>query len=684
MAEIYPDVKTRTSVSVQGGTFQIVTVSSYSAFGSGGAVPDISAAELLHEPAQIDGVSGKEGELILSMGDYSDAWLDGEGRLVVNPDPRKDTGIRYSIDAPEGNLMYKAAATVYSVDYSNAYNKVAQIVNPDNILHQIGDVMYINVNALIRGRLTMNSVLDSWSGDGEVQGEFRVNVDSIFYTDWLPLTADNLASSSYDSNSVLRIQVRFTRVSGEGDLSFNSLTIGGIWFADLLDAPTLISSLFSSVLDSPLLKKIDDNLFKKLYFRGVVPQYITRAENVSYDEDRDYVSLFSTVSYFFSLLIAFFKRFENFRNDEELLREHVRGWGIRFDEGNITLEQLQYLAENYYSQIQQRGTAMIAVREGDILPNGKVAEIDGELLRLLQSAVYNELLIGTIADYKMGWCMRNSSPMYRGTCREVTLNKTRENTEDFQFINNYPIATSGSVTVDIVSSLSKKVLRVSATGSGIGGIGRIVNSQFDISNYLITADPEISYEITIAFRMISGTRSDVNIYFGVEGFNDNGEKLNDSFVNLNGEVADGLFFQQSYDIWKTDMWYYARGIIHSYSTTLFAGEKTNLGVGSDLAFNNPFVRYISPRILVNAYSAAVVEFWDYKVRPLVRGKSIMPYRNGNPANSHSLCFIQARDFMYTYARNNNKSLSQEEITDIIEKYLYPYGKTNMFVFAGGK
>ena len=280
--------------------------------------------------------------------------------------------------------------------------------------------------------------------------------------------------------------------------------------------------------------------------------------------------------------------------------------------------------------------------------------------------------------------MRNSSPMYRGTCREVTLNKTRENTEDFQSASNYPIATSGNVSVAVASVDSKSVLRVTATGSGIGGIGRIVNSQFDISDYFITADPEISYEITIAFRMSSGTRSAVNIYFGVEGFNDNGEKLNDSFVNLNGEVADGAFFQQSFAIWKTGVWYYARGIIHAYSTTLFAGEKTNLGVGSDLAFNNPFVRYISPRILVNASSAAVVEFWDYKFRPLVRGKSIMPYRNGNPANSHSLDFVQARDFMYTYARNNNNSLSQEEITDIIEKYLYPYGKTDMFVFAGGK
>lgn len=668
MAEIYPGVITQTFAYESGETFTIITVSSYEAFGNTGTIPDITKATLLAGRYQIDGVDGKEGELIMSMGDGSDAWINQDGELVVAPDESKDDAQRYSIESPSGNLLYNQGNTP---------------TESDNVLVNEGDVMYINVNALIRGRIRMTSFEDEWY-DSDVKREFRVSIGPMFYTEWQEMTDENLATSFYDSDSILHIQIRYTRISSGDPISFERLAIYGDWEESAFDAPTLMSSLFASLLKDPKFKKIDDNLFKKLYFRGVVPQYITRAENVSYDEDRDYVALFSTVSYFFSLMIAFFKRFENFRNDEELLREHVRGWGIRFDEGNITLKQLQYLAENYYSQIQQRGTAMIMVREGDTLPNGKVAEIDGELLRLLHSAVYNELLIGTIADYKMGWCMRNSSPMYRGTCREVTLNKTREDTEDFHSASNYPIATSGNVSVAVASVDSKSVLRVTATGSGIGGIGRIVNSQFDISDYFITADPEISYEITIAFRMTSGTRSAVNIYFGVEGFNDNGEKLNDSFVNLNGEVADGLFFQQSYAIWKTGTWYYARGIIHAYSTTLFAGEKTNLGVGSDLAFNNPFVRYISPRILVNASGAAVVEFWDYKVRPLVRGKSIMPYRNGNPANSHSLGFIQARDFMYTYARNNNNSLSQEEITDIIEKYLYPYGKTNMFVFAGGK
>lgn len=669
MSEITPNVRTRTVVSVGGGTFRIDTVSTHAAFGSEGTVPDISAGQLLHEPAQIDGVSGKEGELILSMEDGSDAWLDGDGNLVVAPDPTRDDADRYSVDKPSGDLLYTQGSETTLVD---------------NVLAEVGDVMYIAVNALVRGKLTMNSFSDAFTGDGTVKREFRVNIEPMFYTDWMELTDENLALASYESNAVLRIQIRYIRLTGTGDLAFSSLTITGVWEAGRFEAPTLMASLFASLLESPVLKKFDDNIFKKLYFRGIVPKYITRAENVSFDEDRDYVALFSTISYFFSLMIAFFKRFENFRNDEELLREQVRGWGVNFDEGGVTLEQLQYLAQNYYSQIQQRGTAMIMTREGEVLPNGGTAVVDGELVRLLHSKPFNELLVGTIADYKMGWCMRNASPMYRGTCREVTLNKTPENTEDFQSLSHFPTVNYGSASVALATSDSKRVMRITSSGNGTAGIGRLLNSATDISAFMITADPEISYEVTIAFCLVSGSnRSAVTAYFGVEGFNDNKEKLDDAFVNLDGTV-DGQFFQQAFSIWKSGVWYFARGIIHTYSTTLVAGTKTNLGVGVDLSFNNPFVRFISPRFLITTTSAATVELWDYKVRPLVRGKSILPYRSGAPVNSHSLGFIQARDFMYTYARNNNNSLSQDEITDIIEKYLYPYGKIDMFVFAGGK
>ena len=672
MSEFSPDVRTRTVVSIEGGTVQIQTLCTYATFGAEGTVPDINKGQLLKEPLQIDGVSGKEGELILTFEDGADAWLNSNGELVVAPDETRDDPNRYSIDGASGNLIY---------------NQGSETAPVDNILSVDGDVMHVAVNALVRGKITMNSFTETLIGNGTVKREFRVMIEPMFFTDWMELTNENLALREYESNSVLQIQIRYTRLSGTTDLTFSGCTIEGVWSAGHFNAPILLSSLFSSLLESSLLKKIDDNIFKKLYFRGIVPKYITRAENVSYDEDRDYVALFSTVSYFFSLMIAFFKRFENFRNDEELLREQVRGWGINFDEGNITLEQLQYLAQNYYSQIQQRGTAMIMTHKGDLLPNGREAAVDGELVRLLHSKAYSELLIGTIADYKMGWCMRNASPMYRGTCREATLNKTRENSEDFELLNDFPICFTSYALVNIASSSdSKRVLRLFISGNGgAAGIGRFLQSQSDnINDFMIPVDPAISYEITVAFRLTSGSdKQNIFAYFGVEGFNNNREKLSDSFINLDGEITE-CFFEQNFSIWKSGIWYFARGIIHSYSVKLVSGTKTNLGIGVDLSFNNPFVNYISPRFIISSASTATVELWDYKVRPLVRGKSILSYRGGALANSHSLGFVQARNFMYTYARNNNNSMSQEEITDIIEKYLYPYGKIDMFVLAGEK
>ena len=71
--------------------------------------------------------------------------------------------------------------------------------------------------------------------------------------------------------------------------------------------------------------------------------------------------------------------------------------------------------------------------------------------------------------------------------------------------------------------------------------------------------------------------------------------------------------------------------------------------------------------------------WDYKIRPLVRGTNILPLKDGT-INSHSLGFIQSSRIFYAYVRNNNNSQSQDEITDIIEKYLLPFNVTDIFVF----
>lgn len=554
----------------------------------------------------------------------------------------------------------------------------------DNILYEIGDVLLIDVVPKITGRVHLTDFSDTLEGittERTVQKEFRVSPDGVFWNNWQPLTAENLASAEYVVDSALTIQLRYTRTGSDstGVIEFKSIDFMGSREAIQFVAPTISSSIFANIIGTPEMKALEENLFKKLYYRGIVPAYIPRAENSDENEDRDYIDLFFSVARFFSLFIRFFKRFENFGTDYDLMREQVRQYGIYFDESNITLEELQYLAQHLYDQIRQRGTEMIFKRKGYLMPNGETLQIDGEFIRLLRSKTTDELLYENMPLNKVGWCLGQSSPMYRGTAQAYYLNKTKEDTQDFEKLSDFFITTFGNASYDLMSFDNKKVLRLQTNELGKVGIGRI-NNESITKNDIYVVDSRMDYEITFAFQINNGTTFNSNkLLFGVEGFDILGNKMNDAFITPNGEKISETFFESSFKTWKAGNWYYARGIIHAYSSSNLDESKTNLGIGTNLYFNNSFVKFILPKIQISGVTLTDVKIWDYKIRPLVRGTNILPLKSGEE-NSHSLGFIQSSRIFYSYIRNNNNSQSKDEITDIIEKYLLPYNVTDIFVF----
>lgn len=555
----------------------------------------------------------------------------------------------------------------------------------DNILNAIGDVLLIDVTPQITGRVHLtdfSDVLEGVTASRTVQKEFRISPDGVFWNDWEELTAANLSSDEYVVDSSLTIQLRYTRTGSDstGVIEFKSIDFMGSREAIQFVAPTISSSIFANIIGTPEMKALEENIFKKLYYRGIVPNYIPRAENSDEKEDKDYIDLFFSVARFYSMFIRFFKRFENFQDDFDLMREQVRQYGLYFDEANITLEDLQYLAQNLYDQIRQRGTEMIFKRKGYLLPNGDTLQIDGEFIRLTRSKVSDELLYENIPLEKVGWCLGQSSPMYRGTSQAYFLNKTKENTKDFEDLSNFIISSNDEAVYQLEDFDGKKVLDILSYTGGRAGLGRIDESTpLEISD-LVIVDSKMDYEITFAFYIDKGTEWGGNfLNFGVEGFDILGNKMNDAFITPNGESISDTFFRQSLKIFKVGNWYYARGIIHAYSSSNVDESKTNLGVGNNLYFNNSFVKYILPRIQVESTYQTFIKIWDYKIRPLVRGTNILPLKNGIE-NSHSLGFIQSSRIFYCYVRNNNNSQSQSEITDIIEKYLLPYNVTDIFVF----
>lgn len=553
----------------------------------------------------------------------------------------------------------------------------------DNILNAIGDVLLIDVKPQITGRVHLtdfSDVVEGVTATRTVEKEFRVSPDGVFWNDWQELNAANLSSSEYIVDSSLTIQLRYTRTGSDstGVIEFKSIDFMGSREAIQFVAPTISSSIFANIIGTPEMKALEENIFKKLYYRGIVPNYIPRAENSDEKEDKDYIDLFFSVARFYSMFIRFFKRFENFQDDFDLMREQVRQYGIYFDEANITLEDLQYLAQNLYDQIRQRGTEMIFKRKGYLLPNGETLQIDGEFIRLLRSKVSDELLYENIPLEKVGWCMRQCSPMYRGTGMSKQLNKTKELSENFEDLSNFVITQSGDSSYRLMDYDGKKVLDLQANNGGTVGLGR-QDEDLDVSDNVYVVDSRLDYEITFAFRVIGDPSRHTDIKFGVEGFDAMKHKLDDAFITPNGfSVSETFFTIQTYNKVRS-VWYHVRGIIHAYSTANVENSSTNIGFGTNLYFNNSFVKYILPKIQISSTTKTEVAIWDYKIRPLVRGTNILPLKDGT-TNSYSLGFIQSSRIFYAYVRNNNNSQSQDEITDIIEKYLLPYNVTDIFVF----
>lgn len=189
---------------------------------------------------------------------------------------------------------------------------------------------------------------------------FRISADELFWTEWTELTDAALAAlEPITADGVMMIEVQYIRRGGGVPITFNSMTFKGTAVPIKFIAPTIDESIFAGVISSEQTKRIERNLFKKLYYRGVMAEYVTRGADRNYQEDQDYVSLFSTVGRFFAMMVSFAKRFENIYNDFDMLREYVREIGLYFDEKTVTLEELQYLASHYYDEIRKRGTAMV-------------------------------------------------------------------------------------------------------------------------------------------------------------------------------------------------------------------------------------------------------------------------------------------------------------------------------------
>lgn len=548
-----------------------------------------------------------------------------------------------------------------------------------NKIHNIGDSIVINVKPKQKGTAIIDSYIDELVNVTENRGvcrEYRIIEDELFYTDWHPLTVESIREKKLKQND--SIQIRYTRIGKDdtGFIEFKSIEFSGDFVPEIINSPILNSSMFANIAWTDETEQLTKNLFKKLYFRGIIPTYVLRGDNIDVVEDEDYITLFYTIAKFYAIILRFFQRFETFFDDEELMREWIRQNGIYFDESNITLEQLQYIAHHLYNEIRNRGTKMIFNRQGDVV-NGNTNELNGEFIRLIRGTNKDELLYEYVSSHRLGWCLQKSSPLYRGTLLSEDINKTPERTRDFQSVSNFQHFVLPNAQLSLVSDGDRKALQLKTMGNSACGLGRYTDEN-EIDQFY-TVDPNMDYEITFMFKPVSiGLNS--TLHFGIDLLTSDENKLNDATITTDySDITDMFFSNLSLTHFQEQKWYFVRGIIHAYNSRITEKMKLNIGFGTQLTFNNKFVKLMIPKIFLTSDAASTIYLWDYKIRPLVRGTHILPLKNGEQ-NSHSLGFIQSPRIFYSYFRNNNNGQSKEEITDIIERYLLPYNMTSILQF----
>jgi hypothetical protein len=615
--------------------------------------PSIYGSKIATEKLIEDGVEVIEGELLLKQQQFDESVLT-EGELIVSPND--EDANYYSLSG-------------LNLNYSNSPS------SEDVIVITPGNSLILSLNPKISGKITEFNDWDLNSVGGSSEITCRILVDGLFWQDWQGIDSI-LNSDPINVENNITIQVKINNI-GNSNMQFNDFSLYGLIELNSFVAPTFNSSIFANLFGTEEQNKLEVNLFKKLYFRGILPNYIIRGENRDYREDENYITFVKSIARYFSIILSFFKKWEDFDDNYDMLREQMKAYGVFIDENKISLQQLQFLARNILSNFQQRGTSDIFKRN---------VGIDGEFLRLTKNRICDELIYDYIPKWKMGWCMRQSSPIYRGTCDSYSLNKTGENGEGFESLSNFKINKSSSgATISIVNEDNKSCLRLSTTGSGkTASLGGFFDDPILDSDKIYTADTQLDYQISFDFKISNNARN-CNILFGIEGYDINKNKLNDAFCNPNGTVINDKFFNTSVRKFKTGIWYTVRAIIHAYSTNNINEIKCNIGFGTELYFFNPFVKYFLPKIeLVSSDSSTTYLYiYNYKIRPSVRGRNVLPLKSGE-IDARSLGFIQFGRFFHTYFRNNNNINSVEELTNIIEKYLYPFDSINLFTITGNK
>lgn len=574
-----------------------------------------------------------------------------------------------------GNTMYYSSGYVYYVNGTNRVINVYDIQSdtwgavsfPVGIPSTDEFYQYFSENGKIYlGGVSNDIVLwlfdtadDSFSEVGVVSEsrvfskEFRYSVDAgSHFTPWIPLSAINLQKVDVSRKDLFVIEYKYIRAGDvtSGNLTWNSTTIQGE--IDPILTPIYNRSVFKKffeVNDSNVLGWAV-NVLEKLYFRGILPDYINRGDMVENpaSDDKDFTTFFLTLTHFFAIIVYYARQYEDVRTNPILSREFVLSRGI-IPPQDENESDMSYILNNYVNEYRKRGTYQVT----DLKSDGK--EIDGELIRLIGLRQFGEFIFGLIEPKKVGWCIGESSPTWSNPKGAINLVKGFEKTKEVTDLTKYPLLNSSFIS--IVADSGEDIMSLSgfqSSGSATG-VGSLDYSTPDQS-LLVTVDPLLDYEVGFKVKKLSS--DPIELTFKVVAYDIDYNQI-DIYNIEDGNIQTDVF-DSPLNLSTDGIYYSFRIAIFNQNEPLKPTLIPNFA-GHNLKFDSE-TKFITIEVSVSdLVGGADVNLKDVKIYPL------------------NLSFTQGqlgiKNVMYGSFENKGR-LNNSEMTEFIRRYLISY-KNNL-------
>lgn len=386
--------------------------------------------------------------------------------------------------------------------------------------------------------------------------------------------------------------------------------------------------------NDPAVMEWAENVLEKVSSPGILPTFIKK-------DGEDFKAYWETVCHIFALVVLYAKQYNEIDTNKILFELFIENRGLVTDEVD-TLEQMQYLFDNYVKEYRKRGTIDIVNKEGTIL---------GELLRLIRYKTEDEFIFALLMSRDTGWAMGYSSPTWNRTDTVLNVTKGYETTTNVTDLNAYPLVNpTGVVIVDDVDNDGNPIKAMTFVGNSLVGI-----SSAEDKSKLLPVSENMTYQIS--FKAKTSFVNNQNLKFGVEVYGKGkqvmtckesyGEAESISFVSNDGALS--LPFAGVY--------YECRGILSRKDRAYASPVALNFPNGRGLQMKEG-TSYLS-LLLTQDRSAASnnVYIYDIKIKPI-----FLPFYQGN---------LGEKDVIAAYYKNNSL-VSDTEIKDFSEEYLLSY------------